>query len=49
MFKIGPFGNHFRKIFEIASHEYQQPSITPANHAIIASYQRLHIARCPSM
>ena len=49
MSKIGPFGNHFRKFFEIASHEYQQPSITPANHACIISYQRLHIACYPSM
>ena len=35
--------------FQIASHEYQQPSITHANPAGIASCQRLHIARCPSM
>ena len=49
MSKIGPFGNLFRKFFQIASHEYQQPSITPANPAGIASCQRLHIARCPSM
>ena len=49
MSKIELFGNHFRKFFEFASHEYQQPSITPMNHAGIASCQRLHIARCPSM
>ena len=38
-----------KNFFQIASHEYQQPSITPANHVSVTSCQRPHIARCPSM
>ena len=49
MSRIELFGNLFWEFFEITSHEYQQPSITHANHAGITSCQRLHIARCPSM
>lgn len=49
MSKIGPFGNLFRKFFEIASLQYQQPTITHANPAGTTPCQRLQIARCPSM